>query len=123
MFDDSSPAVNRSCINLHYFTLKTDVYLVLPMLSIFVVFKTAGAKRCCSLTAILRFAHPPVRSLRFTFAPEASPRRGALDKDSQMMWKYINALSGTVRKPKSCNAFFSCGALVDSVGHYIVSRR
>ena len=55
-------------------------------------------------------------------APEASPRRGALDKDGQMMWKHINALSGTVRKPKSCNAFFMCGALVDSVGHYIVSR-
>jgi len=39
-----------------------------------------------------------------------------------MMWKQINALSGTVRKPKSCNAFFMCGAFVDSVGYYIVSR-
>ena len=39
-----------------------------------------------------------------------------------MMWKHINALSGTVRKPKSCNAFFMCGAFVDSVGCYIVSR-
>ena len=103
---NSSPAVNHSCINLHYFTLKTDVYLVLPMLSIFVVFKTTGAKRWCFITAILRFAHPPVRSLRCSFAAEASPRRGALDKDGQMMRKHTNALSGTVRKPKSCNAFF-----------------
>jgi len=106
VFDGSSSAVNHSCINLHYFTLKTDVYLVLPILSIFVVFKTTSAKRWCSLTAILRFAHPPVRSLRCTFAPEASPRRGASDKDGQMMWKHTYALPGMVRKPESCNAFF-----------------
>ena len=42
--------------------------------------------------------------------------RGALDKDDQMMWQHTNALSSTVRKSKSCNAFFICGALVDSVG-------
>jgi hypothetical protein len=38
-----------------------------------------------------------------------------------MMWKHTNALSGTVHKPKSCNAFFMCGALVELVGHYIIS--
>ena len=39
-----------------------------------------------------------------------------------MTWKHTNALSGTVRKPKSCAAFFMCGGLIGWVGHYIVSQ-
>ena len=39
-----------------------------------------------------------------------------------MTWKHTNALSVTVRKPKSCAAFFMCGALVGWVGYYIVSQ-